>query len=194
MRRRVSLGRGGQGGRGVHRKIAQVGDLGRGINRQLVHLGDSGPGLNRLDNLMEYFALLADRIRNVRVCCGDWSRVLGPSVTTKHGLTAVLLDPPYSGHERKKDLYAEDSVDISSEVLAWATANGGSRLLRIALCGYEGEHDMPADWECVKWRPRGGYDGQNRDKDNQNRERERVWFSPHCGKQTLPLFASMEDA
>jgi site-specific DNA-adenine methylase len=185
IRRRISLG---SGGRGVHRKIAQVGDLGRGINRQLVHLGDSGQGLNRLNDLIEYFNLLADRLRRVRVCCGDWSRVLGPSVTTKHGLTAVLLDPPYSGDERQEDLYAKDDNNISAKVREWAIENGGNRLLRIALCGYEGEHDMPADWECVKWRPRGGYDGQNKDKDNQNRDRERIWFSPHCAKPAPSLF------
>lgn len=27
----------------------------------------------------------------------------------------------------------------------------------IALCGYEGEHDMPTSWDCVEWKARGGY-------------------------------------
>lgn len=39
---------------------------------------------------------------------------------------------------------------------------------------------MPEDWLCVAWKAGGGYDGQNRDKDNQNRAKERIWLSPYC--------------
>jgi DNA adenine methylase len=42
-------------------------------------------------------------------------------------------------------------------VREWAIANGGNPKLRIALCGYEGEHDMPKSWECVEWKAAGGY-------------------------------------
>jgi len=172
----------GNAGQGVHRQLPHLGNAGQGVHRQLPHLGDAG------QEIIEYFAELAQRLSRVRVCCGDWTRVLGPSVTIKHGLTAVFLDPPYSAPERA-ELYAHDSFSVAGEVKEWAVENGSNPLLRICVAGYEGEHEMPGDWECVKWRPRGGYDGQNRDKDNQNRERERLWFSPHCVKQELPLFA-----
>ena len=74
---------------------------------------------------------------------------------------------------------------MAHDVRRWAIANGDNPLLRIALCGYEGEHDMPSSWECVPWKANGGYGGQSKDHDNPNAKRERIWFSPHClgGKQ-----------
>lgn len=174
------------------RQLVHLGDQGRGVNRQLVHLGNQGQGVNRKRvELIEYFSELADRLREVRVCCGDWRRVTGPSVTTKHGLTAMLLDPPYADTAgRQAELYAKDCLRIAHEVREWAIANGDDPLMRIALCGYEGEHDMPGSWECAEWHARGGYDGQSKDKSTigQNRAKERVWFSPYCIQETLPLF------
>lgn len=55
-------------------------------------------------------------------------------------------------------------------------------LLRIALCGYEGEHDMPESWECVEWKARGGYGSQGTGTGRDNASRERIYFSPHCLK------------
>jgi hypothetical protein len=103
--------------------------------------------------------------------------VLGESVTTKHGLTGVLLDPPYS--EGADDLYANHDKGLAAEVRKWALANGGNKLLRIALCGYDVEHDMPG-WQLVEWKARGGYGSQRADGDNTNGARERIWFSPSC--------------
>ena len=128
---------------------------------------------------------LATRLRRVRVCCGNWSRVLGDSVTWRHGTTGVLLDPPY---DDGAEVYSE-GARISSDVRAWAIANGDNPLLRIALCGYEGEHVMPPDWECVPWKAKGGYGGQSKEHDNPNAKRERIWFSPHCiGAKQRSLF------
>jgi hypothetical protein len=56
--------------------------------------------------------------------------------------------------------------------------DGNNPLLRIALCGYEGEHDMPKEWDCVAWKAVGGYGNQS--ENNENARRERIWFSPHC--------------
>jgi len=123
---------------------------------------------------------LARRLRRVRVCCGDWSRVLGPSVTFKHGITGVFLDPPYADTaERALNLYASDSLNVAHAVREWAVANGDNRDLRIALCGYDGEHDMPESWECVAWKAKGGYGSQSA-AGNDNSAKERIWFSPHC--------------
>jgi site-specific DNA-adenine methylase len=66
---------------------------------------------------------LAARLERVRVICGDWTRVTGPSVTWKHGVTAVFLDPPYSHAERDKQLYSHDN-DVAADVRQWAIANG----------------------------------------------------------------------
>jgi hypothetical protein len=91
----------------------------------------------------------------------------------------VFLDPPYSGDERDMHLYAVDDGSIAARVREWAVAHGDDPDLRIALCGYEGEHEMPPTWTKHAWKAHRGYAGEG----NDNVHRERIWFSPHC----LPL-------
>lgn len=166
--------------------------------RQL--LGKGGRGVHRniptLDGLADYMAALAQRLRRVRVCCGEWDRILGPSPTTKIGLTGVLLDPPYDlravrsiesgsdGAAPSDKLYAHHNNDVSARVREWAIEHGADPLLRIALCGYEGEHQMPESWECLAWKANGGYSNQAAER-NANPSRERIWFSPYCLKPGL---------
>ncbi len=167
----------GDNGRGVHRKRVHLGDNGQGVNRQLVHLGNNGQASSRL---LPWFMALAERLRRVRVCSGDWSRVCGPSVTFKHGLTGVFLDPPYADSaDRTSELYRVDSEDVAHAVREWALSNGDNPLMRIALCGYDGEHNMPASWSVHKWSAGDGLGGQAAVRSG-NGKRERIWFSPHC--------------
>jgi DNA adenine methylase len=176
---------------GVHRKLPHLGDAGQGVSRRLPHLGSAGSGNGihgekAFQGLYAYMYDLAARLRRVRVCCGDWKRVTGPSVTFKHGVTGVFLDPPYDMRvvsDGTDGLYATHDNDVSAEVRAWALENGLNPLLRIALCGYEGEHGMPESWECVYWKTQGGFGGQREDQSNENAKRERIWFSPHCLRQ-----------
>jgi site-specific DNA-adenine methylase len=102
-------------------------------------------------------------------------------VTIYNGLTAVFLDPPYDFSQRSNHIYTTDT-DCSTQVREWALANGDNPLYRIALCGYEGEHDMPDSWECFEWKADGGYANRSNSRGKENRHRERVWFSPHCAK------------
>jgi hypothetical protein len=177
----------GNNGQGVNRQLVHLGDNGQGVNRQLVHLGDNGRGVNRklvhLGNngrggsaLLPWFGALARRFRRVRVASGDWSRVCGPSVTFKQGLTGVFLDPPYSGHD---ELYREDGGDVAKAVREWAIENGDNKKLRIALCGYAGEHEMPASWSVHAWSAGAGLGGQAAERTG-NGDKERIWFSPSC--------------
>lgn len=155
-------------------------------SQQLPHLGDAGKGYNRklsyggntTDQIVSYFNELSERLRKVRVACGEWHRILGDSVTIKHGLTAIFLDPPYSSAEHTVK-YSADS-DISDQVRKWAIENGGDPQKRIALCGYDGEHTMPDDWECIAWKTPGGYGSQGDGQGRGNANRERIWFSPYC--------------
>ncbi len=181
----------GSAGTGVHRKLPHLGDAGKGVNRQLPHLGNAGTlCVEEEQPIYAYMRELAERLRRVRVCCGDWSRVLGPSVTFKHGITGVFLDPPYADTASRADsLYAADSLTVAHEVREWAIANGDNRDLRIALCGYDGEHQMPDSWECVAWKARGGYGSQNAVA-NENPARERIWFSPACLRNQGCLWGS----
>jgi hypothetical protein len=182
----------GDAGRGVNRKRVHLGGAGQGVNRKLVHLGDAGRGVNRKSEpLYDWFTALADRLRGVRVCCGDWSRVCGPTPTTKQGLTAVFLDPPYADTAgRTEALYSTDCLAVAHAVREWSIERGDDPMMRIALCGYEGEHAMPETWECVAWKAKGGYGSQSAEHDNPNARRERIWFSPHCEKarRQLDLF------
>ena len=73
-------------------------------------------------------------------------------------------------------------------VRAWALAHGDDPLLRIALCGYQGEHEMPESWTVVRWHAHGGYGNQGQGRGRTNAVRETLWFSPHC--LDLPLFES----
>jgi len=156
----------------VDGKLVHLGNNGRGVNRQLVGDGESRLG--------PWFAALSQRLSRVRVCSGDWSRVCGPSVTFKHGMTAVFLDPPYADTAgRDPDIYSEDSSTVAHSVREWAIENGRRPDMRIALCGYEGEHEMPEDWAVQKWSAGAGFGGQAKEQSH-NGERERIWYSPAC--------------
>lgn len=178
----------GAGGRGVLRLSHQVPDLsgdagaaGRGIHASRFQEKSGG--------LQAYMRALSDRLRRVRVCCGDFERILGPAVTTCIGLTGVLLDPPYPVSGRAT-CYNHDGPDWAENLrfdvdgvwwraYRWAIEHGGDPLLRIALCGYEHpEAQFPPGWTCVAWKASGGYGRSERGR--ANARRERVWFSPHC--------------
>jgi len=161
-------------------KLVHLGNAGRGVNRQLVHLG-RGWGVNRKRvQLLPWFAALSERLRNVRVCCGDWTRVCGPTPTVYMGTTGVFLDPPYSAEAERAELYTAEDMSVAHAVAEWAREHGDDPAYRIALCGYEGEHVMPDDWECVAWKALGGYGSQGQGRGRDNCHRERIWFSPHC--------------
>jgi site-specific DNA-adenine methylase len=153
-----------------------------GVHRQIPNLGNAGRGeTTSTVALRAYLGGLAERLRRVRVCCGDWSRVCTETPTTVLGLTAVFLDPPYAVADRTRVYGEHDDTDIAHSVREWCLAVGDNRLMRIALCGYEGEHDELEQhgWLTFAWRASGGYASRN-SRGNDNRHRERIWFSPHC--------------
>lgn len=178
----------------LHRCLPKVGSPGHGVHAPhrkmprnargaagIVSVGkkpktNRSSGVHATGDLHDLFRALAERLRYVRVCCGDWTRIMGRStlgIDTAHGMTpcGILLDPPYAHDRREKRLYREDHAGLSSAVREWALENGENRSLRIALCGWEGEHEMPSGWVCVAVKTHGS---------GKNRARERVWFSPHC--------------
>jgi len=130
-------------------------------------------------SLRSYMRCLADRLRRVKVCCGDWARVCTPVVLFERGPTGVFLDPPY-GEGRHPAIYDEDTTEVIQVVREWCLEHGRDSRLRIALCGYEGQIATPGDWETYRWKARGGYGLQGTGRGRANRERETIWFSPHC--------------
>jgi hypothetical protein len=169
---------GGGPGRGVHSP-----ESAEAYSAHLPALGNDR-GLNGVSAApcVEWFLALQQRLRRVRVACGDWTRVLGDSVLGKgknvggRRPCAVFLDPPYSHEFRDPYLYSEDDAAVSVKVREWALEHGDDPDLRIALCGYEGEHEMPPTWTVHAWKAARGYSSS----DNENRAKERIWFSPHC--------------
>jgi hypothetical protein len=203
-----------EAGRGVHSKgpsdtnrpqLADAHSRGRGV-----HANDAaGTCEQRREWLIDWFGRLRDRLRTVRVCCGDWKRVCSsPSVTTRLGLTGIFLDPPYAktrtdgSENRSGDLYANDKTQdvdqLVRDVRSYCLERGADPRMRIALAGYEGEgHETleQAGWSVVAWKAAGGY-GNRTQQGKENAARERIWFSPHC-IQTMndrtPLFAALDD-
>ena len=165
-----------EGGWQKHRKLPHLGNAGTGINRQLPHLGDAGKGQleQRVEWLMGWLSALADRLCEVRIACGDFERVLGDSVTVKHGLTGVFLDPPYDGTEY---VYGA-AVPVSERVRSWCAANTAEPKLRIVLAGRGTEHDalLANGWGKTTWTARRGYSKG----DNKGRSEEALWYSPSC--------------
>ena len=169
----------GDAGQGINRQLPHLGDAGQGINRQLPHLGDAGQGHPRSAYISEWFERLHDVLRDTRVTCGDWSRVVKDSVTTRHGLSAIFLDPPYT--KGAMDYTAQGTGgDMANEVRHWCAANGDNRLLRIVLCGHAGEHDelLKNGWHTRAWTARKGY--ALTDEAIENSASETIWCSPHC--------------
>ncbi len=169
----------GNAGRGINRSLPHLGNAGRGINRSLPHLRNAGRGVCAAwsAHLIETMQGLADRLRRVRVCCGDWERVCTDAVTTRHGITAVFFDPPYALAERTGNLYAIDS-DVDADARRWAIERGNDPLYRIALCSY-GDTPLAEGWTRVAWKAAGGYGSQG-NRARANSSREVVDLSPHC--------------
>lgn len=180
------------------RKLPHLG-AGQGIRRQLPHLGDAGRGINRdaggmsrRQFIFNWMGELHERMRDVRVTCGDWARTVKDSVTVRHGLTAVFLDPPY---EKGAMDYSAGGMGlgIAKDVQAWCAANGSNKMLRIVLCGHAGEHDalLAHGWEARKWTARKGY--ALSEEAVANSAGETVWCSPHCVAEikTLDLFGEV---
>jgi hypothetical protein len=179
-------------GLGVHAGRVQLADersRGRGVHAN----DDAGTCAERRAWLVSWMRALADRLRSARVCCGDWLRVCNsPSTTTRIGLTGLFLDPPYPRHTesggRDGNLYSTDlegekpPEQLRDEVLAYCHEHGPDPLMRIAVCGYAGDGYEALEsvgWSVLAWKSNGGY-GNRGKGDKRNRDRERIWFSPHC--------------
>lgn len=155
-----------------------------GITRSRISIGTS-TGVERDENIEEWFKLLSSRFETVNVLSGDWSRAVTETPTTLQGVTGVFLDPPYSLEAgRADDLYAVEDLDIAHDVARWCRDNQANQLLRIALCGYDVEHDLPG-WSAFGWKGSAGYSKPG-SPSKTNSAREMIWFSPSCINDDQP--------
>lgn len=144
------------------------------------------------DKLTAFLETFQTRMRNVYVLCGDWKRCVTPKLLELDKgteLVGVFMDPPYTEKAgRQAGLYGKDSLSVGHEVAKWCADNGGDHRLRIALCGYVGEYEMPKNWTMINWTTAGGMGNTgkvNHSKGVENRLKECIWFSPHCLKPGL---------
>lgn len=176
----------------LHHCLPKVGTPGHGVHapsrkKPRTHRGTGVHRSGVAGGIGDVFEALRERMRHVRVACGDWERILGSStlgIDTNHGMTpcAVFLDPPYPHRGREKRLYREDDPELADRVRAWALEHGDDPRLRIILCGYEAHWDMPASWRRVRWKSQSGF---------AKASEERLWLSPHCVRSHGPLFAGV---
>lgn len=193
----------GNAGKGVNRKRPHLGNAGQGVNRQRPHLGNAGKaGYNNLeyrrDGIVAYFTQLASRLRDTRVCCGDWTRICTRGALAYGQTVGIFLDPPYLGDVRTADLYTVDDHQIANAVRDWALANGDNPRYRIILAGYTTEHDelIPPTWRRHYWSASAAYQtrgaaeraarGEATTGNLVNRHSECLWMSPRCMDQRPP--------
>ena len=77
-------------------------------------------------------------------------------MTTRHGLTAVFFDPPYT----KAPWTGAGGVggELARDVQAWCAANGSNKMLRIVLCATRASNDalLQHGWHTRQWTARKG--------------------------------------
>lgn len=140
-------------------------------------------------NLYDWFRALSERLRYVRVVCGDWTRVCGGNWQDNQGTAGIFFDPPYAVADRDAVYHVED-FNIADAVREWATERGKKRSHRIVIAGYDEHADLVEKhgWRSESWTARGGYGNQgNNTRGQENRRRETIYYSPHClaGQHTL---------
>jgi DNA adenine methylase len=196
-------------------QIPHVGHAGMGINAvgKIPHVGHAGKGINAVGkrphvsnagmavtdpyntNLWTWFRKLSERMRYVRVVCGDWTRVCGGDWQDKIGDVGLFMDPPYGTEaNRDEDIYGKDSLTVAGDVREWCRERGDRPTYRIVLAGYFEEHEslLSEGWRVKTWSARGGYSSTARSaKPTQgqlNRHKEALFYSPHCLDQEGMLF------
>jgi hypothetical protein len=179
----------GNAGKGIQAlgQVPHAGNAGMGIQAlgQVPHAGSAGMGellTSSGQAAWVWLHKIARRLERVRIVHGDWARCLNHHYGGTD--TAVFLDPPYLSYEK---LYAcSDPVAKAAE--AWARENPS---IRVAICGHDGDYDLPG-WELLRWsRGRHTYGG------NKTTDIECIWFSPACLKpdrmRQISLFDTQGD-
>lgn len=185
-------------GKGVHSigKVPHLANGGKGVHSigQVPHLANAGKGVQDPYKLGIYvwFRELSERLRNVRVVCGDWSRVCGGDWQDNNGTCGIFFDPPYAVKDRAS-VYDVEDFNVAHDVRKWALERGDRKSYRIVIAGYD-EHEelLEHGWSCYNYSVFGGYGGLGKGKSRGsiNKSRECLYFSPHClgREKPLPLF------
>jgi DNA adenine methylase len=142
-------------------------------------------GKVKKDNF-SYIQKLRQRVSDIRILCGDWTRSVRRSVRDLTSSTdsdtrkscGIFFDPPYPTDWGGDTVYSCDSDTVAGDVFKWCEEHGDCERYKIAVCGYEGAWTPPSGWKKIAWKAIGGYGRQSEGKGNE--ARERIWFSPGC--------------
>ena len=166
-----------------------VGNDSRGVSRSRINVRHSVYMNMTEESHIKYYQWLSDRLKRVVILCGEWdsplssfTAIAGKGKRDGDWSTGIILDPPYAGDNHDIKLYESHNLSVSPAVREKAIELGEDKRLKIALCGYIEEHDkgIPANWHRVSWSADVGYASQKKDKSNNNRQKEMIWFSPGC--------------
>jgi len=168
-------------------QIPHISGSGMGVHKlsKRPHISNSGKGVQEPYNVPIYtwFRELSERLRNVRVVCGDWTRVCGGNWQDIQGDVGIFFDPPY-GVKDRSEVYDQDSTDVAVDVSAWCLERGAIPSYRIVLAGYEEHSDLLNNgWTMQGWKTVGGYGRIGKGRGMENRHREVLYLSPHCLNQ-----------
>jgi site-specific DNA-adenine methylase len=169
-----------------------------GVHKTTLTEEPAGPLLDVRDpytpGLYDWFRQLSERLRRVRVVCGDWNRVCGGDWQDDRGTCGIFMDPPYDPAKCNRDpkIYTEESATVANDVREWCRTRGDKKTYRIVLAGYYEEHVSLLDdgWTVYKWSAHGGFAnrGKGKTQGNINRHKEALFFSPHCHSSGLKRF------
>ena len=182
-------------------QIPHVSNGGMGVHAmgQIPHVSDGGMGdfvkpFNT--NIYATFRKIQERLRYVRVVCGDWTRVSGGDWQTNCGTCGYFADPPYSDKaDRDENIYDQDSLTVAHDVREWMIKRDADPQMRMVLKGYYEEHVelLSRGWRVHRWQAQGGYanladKGGGNSRGQNNRFREALFFSPYCLSANDSLF------
>lgn len=125
-------------------QLPHLGNAGRGINK-LPHLGNAGLGINRISPLrsggqgevrtafiIDYMRALQNRLRDVRVCCGDWKRVVTDGALSNGSNIGIFLDPPYVQEGRDAVYNHETTENLHEDIIMWCKTHENNPRIKIA--------------------------------------------------------------
>jgi len=161
-----------------------------GIHSQIPYLDSRRKILEPSTNVYDWINTLSARLRNVKVVCGDWSRVCGGNWQAYNKPVGMFFDPPYMTAGRDEKIYHHDSMTVGGEVEKWCLDRGDNPDYRIVIAGYDDEYStlLANGWSVYAWSASGGYSNNN-SRGNINRHRERLFVSPYCiGSKKEDLF------
>lgn len=147
-----------------------------------------GIGIHRKQDIYELILAYSERLRYVRVCCGDWKRLFTESVLKK-GKVGIFLDPPYSNKIKWDNYRNNKKQDVWTEVTDWCVNNQHRDNCTIILCGHDGTWDPDREiWKKYNWTRSKGYA-----KNNNNRFLECYWVCNSRKQQKIKSYSFFEN-